>query len=219
MSVPERSGAPLRSRFEELWVHAVGASDPSPSWRRLDAGYGSAERRYHGWSHVAAMLAGLDRSAEETGTGPVRRAELALAIYFHDAVYDPRRSDNEAASAALFREEAGSAPRLGRDGRDRVCAMILATADHRPSEDEATRLLCDLDLTVLGAPEDDYAAYARAIRREYEHVPEPVWRLGRASVLRRFLAREGLYQTLAFSALYEAQARTNLRGELATLDA
>lgn len=217
MLFPESSEPSLRSRFGDLWARAVGPDDPSRPWRRLDDGYGADGRHYHGWPHVAAMRAGLDRSVDEAGLAADPRDALALAIFFHDAVYDPRRSDNEPASAALLSEEAGPDPRLGRDGLARVCEMILATADHRPSADRATRLLCDLDLAVLGALDAEYAAYAQAIRREYEHVPEPVWRLGRAAVLQRFLARDRLYQTPSFAALYEAGARANLRGELAML--
>lgn len=95
--------------------------------------------------------------------------------------------------------------------------MVLATADHRPSEDAATRLLCDLDLAILGAPAPDYASYVAAVRREYAHVPDLVWQFGRAAMLRRFLERERIFQGAAFARLYETAARANLKGELTRL--
>lgn len=207
----------LRPRFAVLWDRAIGSGDPARTWARLDAGYGAAGRHYHGWPHVATMLSGFDRAVDETGFDAGRRDAVELAIFFHDAVYDARRSDNEAASAALLVEEAGPAARLGAEAIARLRAMILATADHRPNEDPAARLLCDLDLAILGAPARAYADYAEAVRREYAHLPDPVWRLGRAEVLRRFLARERLYQGATFARLYETAARTNLRDELARL--
>ena len=63
------------------------------------------------------------------------------------------------------------------------------------------------------------AAYAAAIRREYTAVPEAAWRLGRAQVLDRFLARPRLYQTDLFHDRLEAAARANLAAEAAGLRA
>ena len=65
---------------------------------------------------------------------------------------------------------------------------------------------------VLAAEPTAYGAYAAAIRREYAHVPEPLWRAGRAAVLERFLARERIYGSRAFAPL-EASARSNLSAE------
>ncbi len=58
-----------------------------------------AGRPYHGWAHVEALLALLAEAA-----GALRDpGAVRLAILFHDAVYDPRRADNEAESSALLR--------------------------------------------------------------------------------------------------------------------
>jgi predicted metal-dependent HD superfamily phosphohydrolase len=97
--------------------------------------------------------------------------------------------------------------------------MIRATAAHETSADPATRLMLDLDLAVLGAAPPVYAAYAAAIRREYAAVPEAIWRLGRAGVLDRFLARPRLYQTRLFQERLEGAARINLAAEADALRA
>jgi predicted metal-dependent HD superfamily phosphohydrolase len=141
--------------------------------------------------------------------------DLALAVFFHDAVYDATRTDNEARSAALLVEEArGGSPSGER--LERIVRMIAATTAHAPSDDPATQALLDLDLAILGAGPAAYGAYAAAIRREYAHVPEPLWRAGRAAVLERFLARERIYGSPAFAPL-EAAARANLSAERAAL--
>lgn len=207
----------LRPRFEALWTRSVGAGDPAPVWDRLDAGYGDSGRAYHGWAHVAAMLTGLEAAKAEPEFARLRFDAVELAAFFHDAVYDPRRSDNEAASAALFAEHAGAAPALGTEGVERVRALILATAEHGASPDPATRLLIDLDLAILGAAPEAYAAYAQATRREYAHVPDALWQLGRSAVLRRFLDRETIFQTQFFVRRFEAPAGANLAGELEAL--
>ena len=78
-------------------------------------------------------------------------------------------------------------------------------------------LLVDLDLAILAAPAERYAAYAAAIRREYAHVPEDQFRAGRAAVLAGFLARPRLYASPALAARWEAPARANLAAECAAL--
>ena len=206
----------LHARFDALWARTVG-TPCAAAWRALDAGYDAPERHYHGWPHVAALLAGHDTVREEPDFASLDADAIDLAIVFHDAVYDIARAANEARSADLLRAQAGPAA-----AEARICAaaaMIRATAAHGPSADPATRLLLDLDLAVLGAPPVAYAAYAAAIRREYAAVPEAAWRVGRAGILDRFLARSRLYQTDLFHGRLEAAARTNLAAEVDALRA
>lgn len=144
------------------------------------------------------------------------RPEVELAAFFHDAVYDPRRTDNEEASARLAAEQL---ERLGfEDGTvARVWDLILATRDHAPTQDEGLRWLLDADLGVLGAPPGAYDRYTRAVRREYAHVPPTAWRAGRGRVLSGLLERPALFQTHELHRQLEERARANLRRELNAL--
>ena len=63
--------------------------------------YAEPHRAYHTQAHVDAMLAGL----QELGEMIVHPAAVELAIWYHDAVYDPAAADNEARSADLLRAE------------------------------------------------------------------------------------------------------------------
>lgn len=202
----------LRTRFRALWSRTVGGDAAEAAWRTLDAGYGAGMRHYHGWKHIADLLAGHDAVRNLPEFVDLDHDALDLAIVFHDAIYETDRTDNEARSADLFTTHAAPA---GESERLRsVDAMIRATATHGPSPDPATRLMLDLDLAVLGAPPSTYAAYKAAIRREYGAVSESAWRLGRADVLGRFLARPRLYQTDHFHDRLEASARVNLTAEM-----
>jgi predicted metal-dependent HD superfamily phosphohydrolase len=211
----------LCARFLDLWARTVGpaggGADAEAAWRALDAGYGAAGRHYHGWGHVAELLAGHDAVRAEPDFAGLDHDALDLAIVVHDAVYDTGRSDNEARSAELLAAQAG--PAVGMPCVRDAGAMIRATAAHETSADPATRLMLDLDLAVLGAAPPVYAAYAAAIRREYAAVPEAIWRLGRAGVLDRFLARPRLYQTRLFQERLEGAARINLAAEADALRA
>lgn len=212
MSSPE---VELRS----TWAHLV---DDAPVGTPTDHLLGSllirlAEplRRYHTAVHVMWVL----RHVHAIGhllSDPRQLAEVELAALYHDAVYDPRRTDNEALSADLA---AAAAADLGWSG-DRcrsVHRLVMATATHRPqSVDEA--VLVDADLAVLGGEPRSYTAYVNGIRAEYAHVDNDAWRIGRAAVLRGFLHADRVFHTAEMRSSREARARANMTAELATLE-
>jgi predicted metal-dependent HD superfamily phosphohydrolase len=170
-------------------------------------------RTYHGLEHLRECLARLD-AAPADGTD---RDLVEAALWFHDAVYDSRSADNEARSADLARRALAS---LGvpDDTAGRVADLVLLTRHGESPSGAEGRLLCDIDLAILGQPPDDFDRYDQAIRLEYAWVPGPVYRRERASVLRGLLAREPLYATPHFRERYERPARANLRRALARLD-
>ncbi|WP_337867360.1 hypothetical protein [Meiothermus sp.] len=158
------------------------------------------QRYYHNLAHLDTLL----------GLLPAK-PHLEFAVWFHDAVYDPTRPDNEAQSALLAEQ---SLLRLGVEPQliEAVVAIILATQNHQ-THDPDTALFLDADLSILGADRKTYQAYARAIRQEYAWVPQTLFLERRAAVLQKFLARARIYQTQAFARL-EQPARENLRQEL-----
>ena len=89
-----------------------------------------AEQHFHNLDHVAEMWLRHRKMARGTLRTPRVRRLVASAIVFHDAVYDPRRSDNEAASAALWRRLASRSRRLPRELIRQVATAIEATACH-----------------------------------------------------------------------------------------
>src|SRR5262249_28427939 len=79
--------------------HAGAVPDTEVVLGELSAAYLEPGRCYHTLDHIAALLRQLDEHR-----AVARDADaLALAIIFHDVVYDPLRHDNEARSAALAR--------------------------------------------------------------------------------------------------------------------
>ena len=194
---------------------APDASATDAAFADLVAAYAEPHRAYHTLAHIAAVLATLDTLRDEAADWPA----LQLAAWFHDGVYDPRRADNEAQSAAVAtRTLAGLGLPAALIGR--VAALILQTQTHDPAPgDPDAPLLLDADLAILGAAPAEYARFAAAIRQEYAWVPDADYRAGRAAVLRRFLQRPRLYHTARLFDAREAAARRNLTGEIATLTA
>ena len=183
----------------------------------LSALYRAPGRHYHGLAHVEALLA-LAREYRADLADP---QAVEAAIWFHDAIYDSRRSDNEARSAALA--AAKLAPRVEPARLSRITAMIEATATHvlpDLGDEAATRdaaFFLDMDLSILGAPQSAFDSYEAAVRREYAWVDDEAWAAGRAAVLRKFLARPTIFITEAFRQRYEAVARKNIARSIAAL--
>lgn len=182
----------------------------------LIARYSEPHRRYHTMTHVEDCLAQV---AASTDMDDDQRALMHDAIWFHDAIYDPTRNDNEAESAKL------AAGRLTAEGApqafiDEVVRLILLTAGHSVQAGDALGArLVSIDLSILGAEPDRYDAYAAAIRHEYAHVPEPLYRAGRAAIMGRFLESPRLFADPVWVDRFEAQARANLTREIAALTA
>jgi predicted metal-dependent HD superfamily phosphohydrolase len=186
---------------------------------RLVAIYSGADRHYHNLRHVETLL-----TLAQEYAGTICDAEaVEAAIWFHDAVYDTRRTDNEAQSAKLSRlllAGAAADERLAF-----IASMIRASENHHvPQSMEAPAahdcaLFLDMDLAILGSPAEKFAAYERAVRLEYDWVPEKEWLAGRSQVLRSFLARPFIYASPQFHRSHEAPARSNLMQSLASLEA
>ena len=175
--------------------------------------YDEPDRHYHNIDHVGTMLV-VFKSARPKCTMP---NEVTLAIIFHDAIYYPRAKDNEEKSAELAIStllNLGLAP----DVIERVALTILCTKDHKvESAFPESAYIIDADLSILGAPPEEYDKYAISIRREYSFVRDEDYRPGRTKVLRSFLDRESIYILPWFTALFEKQARENIAREIAIL--
>jgi predicted metal-dependent HD superfamily phosphohydrolase len=181
---------------------------------RLTERYAEPHRHYHDRQHLQEVLAGVEELADAADEIEAVR----WAAWYHDAVYDVHRHDNEEQSARLAEEElagAGCEPALAAA----VGRLVRLTATHDPADDDRDgAVLCDADLRILAAPPDRYAQYAADVRREYAHVAEPEFRTGRAAVLRALLAQPRLYKTEQAHARWEDRARANVTAELRELE-
>ncbi|CCE10141.1 conserved hypothetical protein [Bradyrhizobium sp. STM 3843] len=175
----------------------------------LVAAYAAPGRHYHNLTHVEDCLGLLVRVDDLSAA---ERAILTEAIWWHDVVYDPTRSDNEELSARLA-EQCLAADIGGEVGR-----LIRLTRTHQVEPgDRLGAILISIDLSILGTEPSLYDAYAAAIRKEFAHVFDQAYRAARADVLRRFAARPVIFPDAAFAEIYERRARDNLARELASL--
>jgi predicted metal-dependent HD superfamily phosphohydrolase len=201
-------------RLIDRWVALTG-----PDARRLGSElisrYGEPHRRYHTGDHLVVVLDLVDELAAHAEDADAVR----LAAWFHDAVYEPARADNEERSARLAERMLAdtdlAAPAIGE-----VARLVRLTRTHDPAaHDRNGEVLCDADLAVLAAGPAGYAEYASAVREEYGFVPDAAFARGRADVLRGILDRPAIFRTGPAHDRFEARARHNIQTELTLLRA
>jgi predicted metal-dependent HD superfamily phosphohydrolase len=198
-------------RWSDAWK-GLGARAPAGLLAELLARYAEPHRRYHTLQHLDECFAALAPACHLAE----RLAELELALWFHDAVYDTHAGDNEERSAR-WAEECLSAAGVRAEATSRIGALILATRHAVRPEAPDARLLVDVDLAILGAPALRFEEYERQVRQEYDWVSEPAFRAGRARILQGFVHRPSIYATSWFAERFEAPARENLRRSLSAL--
>lgn len=195
----------LSERWEALWRRLGAPEVPAGTLSELVAAYTSPGRFYHTLAHVEDCLEVFDVGRHLAD----RPSEAELAVWFHDAVYDPRAGDNERKSA----EWAGSViRRAGLSGMvaESVERLILATRHDVEVSGRDAQVLVDVDLSILGREDAAFWEYEQNIRREYAWVPEDLFNRKRAEILRSFLRREHIYQLELYRSMFEARARQNV---------
>ncbi|MCK6372766.1 MAG: N-methyl-D-aspartate receptor NMDAR2C subunit [Zoogloea sp.] len=206
--------AALAATWEAAWS-GLGLPAPAGLQARLMTAWSEPHRRYHDQRHLRECLALWQRWHQHA----LRAGELALALWFHDAVYDPRASGNELGSATWATRSLVGA---GADSEtaQRVHDLVMATQHDATADLVANpdaRLMLDIDLSILGSPAERFERYDRAVRQEYAWVPGWRYRQAREAVLQGFLERPRLYHSAPAHELLEAQARVNLRAALSRL--
>ena len=195
----------LESSWRSAW-QVLDAQPPHGLLERLLQAYTEPARKYHTLQHLRECVQQL---AAELHTA-AHPGEVAVALWFHDAVYDVKGQHNEPHSAQWAQRELAGAG-VSPDVAARVFALVMATAHAALPATPDQRLLVDVDLSILGAPPARFAEYEAQIRDEYAWVPGWVFRRKRRAILADFLHRPQIYSTEAFRQRCEAQARHNIQ--------
>ena len=203
------------------WTAAWALLDcPAPAWllAELEQAWGEPQRHYHDRRHLGECLALWTRWRAHCE----RPGEVAVALWFHDAVYDPRADDNELRSAAWAARSLGAAG-VGSAVAQRVHELVMATRHGAPTGEGSADggdadVLLDIDLAILGSPAERFERYDRDVRLEYADVPLRTYTRRRREVLQSLTARAPLYRGAAALELLEAQAHLNLAAGISRLE-
>lgn len=192
----------------------------TPAWRaegrRLLLSWSHWPRAYHDTTHLWACLRHLQTVEEQWPDELQSPQAVALALWYHDAIYWPWSNHNEERSADWAR----------RFLLSQGLPTTLAQTVHQHIQDTRhapgpltgdAQWVVDIDLAILGQSDTVYRQFERNVRREYFFVRWPRYAAGRSAVLQGFLQRPRIYSTSHFAQHYEAQARINLGHALRAL--
>lgn len=193
-------------------MHSLKLPPSIDCYESLVEAYKEKHRHYHTVTHINAML-GHFNDVKHLAEEPL---EVELAIWFHDAIYNPLSNSNEKDSAEWAKNflvssggEAGSA--------DRVYQMIMATKHDGDITDNDHKLIVDIDLTILGSDKAVYDGFEANIRKEYKLIPSFIFRRKRKEILKSFIAEKNIYKLDYFAEKFETQARENISRAISKL--
>jgi predicted metal-dependent HD superfamily phosphohydrolase len=200
----------LRAHWVQLGEQLQrGSQSWSAEGEKLLRHWGRWPRAYHSTPHLQACLLHLKRLETERPNALEDANAVALALWFHDAIYWPWKTNNEARSA----QWASRFLRAQGLPEQQVAAVHQHIMDtrHQPGALTGDALwVVDIDLAILGQPDAVYRKFEQAVRQEYRFVPWGKYVAGRSAVLQGFQNRDRIYETDHFALRLESQARINL---------
>lgn len=206
----------LAVSWSEAWDHLARPA-PSGLLAELMSAWSEPHRHYHDQRRLRECLSLWTRWRDQAE----RPGELALALWFHDAVCDPRSGNNELHSAAWA---ARSVLRAGVDSdvAQRVHDLVMCTQPDAPDAQHVeahgdVRLLKDIDLAILGSLPERFEEYDRDVRKEVAWIPRYRYREMRERQLQAYLRRPRIYRSEPATTFFETQARINLSAALSRL--
>lgn len=180
-------------------------------FNNLVARYSEPHRHYHTLAHITVMF------QLAAGHGVRLSIPQQLAIWFHDAVYDPMDPGlNEIKSASLLNSICNENCWLSSAIVERAKSIVMATDGHL-SDDHEAQTVIDLDLAGLGFDWATYKMSADNIAKEYCHMTSDRLIEGRRAFIEGMLGRPFIFYTPWGRDFYEHKARKNLETELKIL--
>lgn len=175
--------------------------------QKLVDAYSEEHRKYHTLKHLEHIFIELGK-AHPQGIDEATQ----WAVWYHDIIYQPGKSNNEENSAKVLRKDL---EHLGVEQAiiDKSYEMIIATQKHL-SDDDSTWIFLDADMAILGTPQETYSSYLCQVREEFKKIPNVLYKRGRKKFLRTTLEKSRIFYSNYFYKQYEVQARENLKYEL-----
>lgn len=212
----------MKNKYAALWssLGLTLASDNEGEFERLVRTYSGERRRYHTLQHIGWGLRRIDEMAADDRTRGGSYAagdwdRIRWAFWYHDFVLEGS-PDDEAASADMAGNCALHAG-LGMAFAQDVMRLVRATGHEKIPLRTDEAIICDADLSILGAHPEHFDHYEMLVREEWAHVPMALFAAARAVILKRFVERPWIYMTDYARTRWERQARTNLATSLSRL--
>lgn len=179
--------------------------------------YSEPWRKYHTLEHIVELTTAI-HGVE--GLTPEQKTYLTIAAFYHDAIYYPTSSTNEAESAELLKDHSSKSSSKDPSAVSRLSNLILMTKSHLEilsSIDPLDQLFLDLDMSILASHPDRYALYRRQVRNEYACYNDEQFLKGRLQFLKSLEGKK-ILRSSQFESLNEKNL-INIKQEIQDLEA
>lgn len=168
----------LQSEVEKYIQKELNKIDSKLDVEFFKLKYSEPQRFYHNWNHILDLVEKSIKLGND-----YKSINLLLAILFHDIIYIPTKDNNEFESAFLFLTYYPNSTIVSQ--------AILDTKDHNVSNSSTTsRLLCELDMSILYDDLETFIKYEKGIRDEYFFVPIETYIEARIKFLKEAMVSE-----------------------------
>ena len=191
-------------RFQALWNRCEAPSDPRPVFEDLLCRYCEPHRIYHRCTHLVHCFRQLDLAYTLIQDPDA----VEMALWFHDAIYTPRSSDNEKESAELFVRAAGD--HFQPSFISKVYELILVTAHKELAQESDKQFIADIDLSSFGVDWEEFLRDTKALREEQADSSDAMFYPAHAKFLNSLLGRPRIFGTVFFYGRCEQRARENI---------
>jgi predicted metal-dependent HD superfamily phosphohydrolase len=146
-------------------------------------------RYYHNTNHLVQILQDIENDFQFKSLNIYEKHALLLAAFYHDAVYNPKKEDNEDQSIKLF-----IASFKGKDIKmiDKVCDLIEVTKHRKRPFKKLEKIMWDADNSGFKKGYDHLMRTEKLIQKEYSYLPKEKFREGKIKFLESNL---GLFNT------------------------
>ncbi|BCE01195.1 dephospho-CoA kinase [Marinicellulosiphila megalodicopiae] len=172
--------------------------------------YSESHRTYHNIGHLVELFEYFEQYKYKLNDP----TSVAMALFFHDVIYDVSSSSNEKNSTIYARK---ALKKLNVDVKiiDRVEALINMTASHDVTDnDEDSKLFLDMDMAILGVSNTQYIKYCKAVECEYlSHYSIEQFKKGRKDFLSVFKEKDRVFLTDEFENTLGENVFVNIKSE------
>lgn len=137
-------------------------------------------RFYHSTNHLIQILQDIEKDNSFKFLNAYEKEALLLAAFFHDAIYDPKKKDNEDDSIRFFKSFY-----ISKDAKMQhvVCNLIETTKHRKRPLGKLERIFWDADNAKFKEGYDALLEYEKLIQKEYSFLSKKEYKEKRIKFL------------------------------------
>lgn len=148
--------------------------------KNLEHQWADPVRYYHTKEHLNQIIQDIQKNIWFSTLQAHEKVALLLAAFFHDAIYDPQRKDNEEKSKAYFLH----ACKFGDSPTQKLILDLIEVTKYRKRPvNRLQQIFWDADNAIFKKSYPVLVNYEKQIRKEFIHIPKEKYKIARIKFL------------------------------------